>query len=367
MDALSNLLQAVRLKGGVFLDARFTAPWCVSARIGPEDCRPFLSDPCQVIAYHYVTQGRLQLQIEGEPAVEVRAGEAVLLPQNDPHLLGSSVALRPVSADDLMQPVEGGGLARINHGGGGEATHLVCGSLGSDQHRNPLIATLPRVLTIDMARAGSDEWIESSLRFAVRGLNEGKVGGSTVMSKLSELMFVEAVRSYAASLPAEQTGWLAGLRDQFVGKALALVHGNPATAGQRNRSRAKSRSRVGFCRWSRRRRSAAEALPDILALQVAKYKLREATADDRAVAMRLGTSQRQPSRASSEFGMPPGLARQNATDRKATISSPERGALKFRSWHYLKRQPARHAAIEGRADASRRDTRQFGPPRHRQR
>ena len=65
MDALSNLLQAVRLKGGVFLDARFTAPWCVSARIGPEDCRPFLSDPCQVIAYHYVTQGRLQLQIEG--------------------------------------------------------------------------------------------------------------------------------------------------------------------------------------------------------------------------------------------------------------------------------------------------------------
>jgi AraC-like DNA-binding protein len=309
MDALSNLLQAVRLKGGVFLDARFTAPWCVSARIGPEDCRPFLTEPCQVIAYHYVTQGRLQLQIEGEPAVEVRAGEAVLLPQNDPHVLGSSVALRPVSADDLMQPVEGGGLTRINHGGGGEATHLVCGFLGSDQHRNPLIATLPRVLTIDMARAGSDEWIESSLRFAVRGLNEGKVGGSTVMSKLSELMFVEAVRSYAAALPAEQTGWLAGLRDQFVGKALALVHGKPGHRWTTESiAREVSLSRSAFAD----RFTAVVGVPPkryliSWRLQVAKEKLREGRQPIARVAYEVGyESEAAFTRAfKREFGMPP--------------------------------------------------------------
>ena len=134
--------------------------------------------------------------------------------------------MHPVNSHDLIQPADGGGLARIIHGGSGEATQIVCGFLGSDRHRNPLIATLPRLLTIDMTRAGS-QWIETSLRFAIRGLNEGMIGTSPVMSKLLELMFVEAVRRYAAALPAEQRGWLAGVRDPYVGKALALVHGKP--------------------------------------------------------------------------------------------------------------------------------------------
>jgi AraC-like DNA-binding protein len=224
---LSDVLQTIRLVGGVFLDARFTAPWCISSRVGPEDCQPFLAGPVQVIAYHYVTRGRLRLQVADERPIEVRAGEVVLLPRNDPHVLSSATDLRPVNANDLIQPAIDGGLARIEHGGGGEATHIVCGFLGSEQCRNPLIASLPRVLTVDMARAGSHEWIESSLRFALRELNEGTVGTSTVMSRLSELMFVEAVRSYAAALPREQRGWLAGARDPYVAKALALVHGKP--------------------------------------------------------------------------------------------------------------------------------------------
>ena len=102
---------------------------------------------------------------------------------------------------------------------------MVCGFLASDQHRNPLITTLPRVLKIDMTQTGSDEWIESSLRFALRGLSEGLLGASTIMSKLSELMFVEAVRRYADTLPPEERSWLAGTRDPYVGRALALLHG----------------------------------------------------------------------------------------------------------------------------------------------
>lgn len=227
METLSAVLQTVRLTGGVIIEAHFTAPWCVSSRFSSEDCRPFVADPVQVIAYHYVTRGRWWLQVAGEQALEMRAGEAVLLPRNDPHVLGSSTGLRPVSSHDLIQTAEGGGLARIVHGGGGEATHIVCGFLASDQHSNPLIATLPRVLKVDMVQAGSDEWIESGLRFALRGLDKGLIGASTVMSRLSELMFVEAVRLYATTLPAEEKGWLAGVRDRYVGKALALMHGRP--------------------------------------------------------------------------------------------------------------------------------------------
>ena len=225
MDALSDVLQTVRLTGGVFVEARFTAPWCVASRFTSEDCRPFIDNPVQLIAYHYVTRGRWWLQVAGEEPVEVRAGEAVLLPRNDPHVMGSATGLRPICARTLIKSGEGGGLAQIVHGGGGEATHMVCGFLASDQHRNPLITTLPRVLKIDMTQTGSDEWIESSLRFALRGLSEGLLGASTIMSKLSELMFVEAVRRYAATLPPEERGWLAGTRDPYVGRALALLHG----------------------------------------------------------------------------------------------------------------------------------------------
>lgn len=75
-----------------------------------------------------------------------------------------------------------------------------------------------------MVTAGSSDWIEASLNFALKGLQEGQVGSPAVMSRLSELIFVEAVRSYAASLVPEQKGWLAGMRDPAVGRALALMH-----------------------------------------------------------------------------------------------------------------------------------------------
>lgn len=225
MDALSDVLRTVRMRGGVFLGAHLTAPWCLASRIGPEDCRPLLAAPLQVIAYHYVVEGRMLAMLDGEPSttVEVKAGEALIVPRNDPHILASSPGLTAISADGLVQPARKGGLARIVHGGGGAPTHVTCGFLGSDEGSNPLIETLPRLLTVDMSRAG--EWIESSLRLALRRLAEGEGGTSTVMAKLSELMFIEAVRSYVASVPPTRQGWIAGLRDPAIGRALGLVHG----------------------------------------------------------------------------------------------------------------------------------------------
>lgn len=244
-DALWDVLGAVRMTGGVFLDSHFTAPWCISAKVTAEDLRPFLADPVQMIAYHYVVRGRMLVTVDGEAPLEVCAGETVLFSRNDPHVLGSALDVRPVSATHLIQAADGGGLAQIIHGGGGDPTHFICGFLGSDQHRNPLIATLPRILKVDMVRAGSSAWIEASLSFAIKGLQEGKIGSSVVMSRLSELMFVEAVRGYADALPAEQKGWLAGMRDPAVGRALALLHnklGHPWTIEELAREVALSRS-----------------------------------------------------------------------------------------------------------------------------
>jgi AraC-like DNA-binding protein len=222
MDPLADLLRTMKLSGGVFLEAEFSAPWCVTAQVAPEDCRPFAPMPAQVIAYHYVVAGGFLLQCEGEPPVSVVAGEIVVMPRNERHTLGSARHLRPVSADQLLIPAGDGGLARIVHGGGGERTQILCGFLGSDARHHPLLATLPKILKLHVEAGVAGDWITSSFRFAAQAL---RTGSASVLTKLAELLFTEAVRRYVATLPPGQTGWLAGLGDPAVAGALALMHG----------------------------------------------------------------------------------------------------------------------------------------------
>jgi AraC-like DNA-binding protein len=226
IDPLLEVLRSVRLKGGVFLDARFTAPWCVHTNIVAEDCGAFPVKPPLLIAYHFVIAGKVLVSVAGEPTLDVRAGEIVLLPRNDVHTLASGTGLVPVSARQLIQPSADGGLARISHGGGGEPAQIVCGFLGSEDSYNPLIATLPRILKLDVREGVSREWVEASVRFAAGELTAGRFASSSLMARLSELLFVEAMRQYSATFSDQEAGWLKGVVDPQVGRALAAIHHN---------------------------------------------------------------------------------------------------------------------------------------------
>ncbi len=227
MDALSDVLKALRISGGVFLDAAFTAPWCVASRVGPEDFRSEDELPSSVVAFHYVIDGQMLVQVAGTRPVVVRAGEMVLLPRNDPHLLASQAGVPPANPDPPVQRVEGG-LLRMMYGGGGEPTRLVCGFVGSEVRHPPLLEALPTAFTLDIKDKSCAEWIAASFRYAAQEVASGRAGSETVLAKLSELLFVEAVRHYAETQPADRRGWLAGLRDPAVGRALALMHGDVA-------------------------------------------------------------------------------------------------------------------------------------------
>ncbi|QAY86041.1 AraC family transcriptional regulator [Pseudomonas arsenicoxydans] len=227
LDAFSDVLRVIRLSGGVFLEAEFTAPWCLNGRISADDCKPFVAAPRHIISSHFVASGHMQLRIDGEATIDVRAGELILLPRNDIHCFGSDLGIAPTSASDIIQPPQVGGISRIKCGGGGEATHLLCGFLGSETPFSPLLSSLPSLLKLDVRATALGAWIESSFRFAVSEIAAGRVGSTTVITKLSELLFVEAVSQYVASLPAERRGWLAGLRDPHIGRALALLHARP--------------------------------------------------------------------------------------------------------------------------------------------
>jgi len=225
MDPLSEVLRSVRLTGGVFLSGCFTAPWCIAVKVTADDCaRELSANPAQMICYHVVTEGRLLVAVDGEPMVEVGAGEIVLFPQNDPHLLADRRGVKPVSARELIQRSPDGGLSRIFHGGGGAATRIVCGFLASEDSYNPLFSTLPKALKIDIRGAASREWIEASVRFAANEFAEGRLASSGVIARISESLLTEAVRRYSATLADEEVGWLKGLKDPQIGRALALIH-----------------------------------------------------------------------------------------------------------------------------------------------
>ena len=245
MDALTDVLRAMRLSGGVFLDAAFTAPWCIIARITPEDCRPFMPRPAQLIAYHYVVEGRLYLRIAGQAPIMAAAGQLLVLPRNDQHVLGSALDLAPANVDELIEPAGEDGLARIRFGGGGARTCLLCGFLGSDDRSATLLASLPAVLQLDLQDTLTGPWIEHSMRYAAGALAAGGLGASANLARLAEILFTEAIRAYVTALPPGHTGWLAGLRDPGVGKTLALLHGrfaHPWTLAELARAVGLSRS-----------------------------------------------------------------------------------------------------------------------------
>ncbi len=223
MDPLSDVLRSVRLTGGIFLNAYFTAPWAITAQVRDYHVSAFLQSPTQLICYHVVKEGKLLLSLDDGAPIEVHAGEIILLPRNDPHSLASAAGLNPIRATELIQPSPNGGPPQIIYGGGGEPTHVICGFLGTEAF-NPLIASLPPLLTLNVREGMSREWIETSVQFAANELAAGRLASSSVMSRLSELLLVEAVRQYSSTLADDEISWLKGLSDPYIGRALTLIH-----------------------------------------------------------------------------------------------------------------------------------------------
>lgn len=321
MDALSDILGVVGLSGGVFLDAEFTEPWSVAGRVSPEACRPFMTPPQEVIGFHYVAEGRFRVRVAGEPDCELGRGDAVMLPRNDMHAFGGGRDLPPVPVSELIRPPNAQGISRMTHGGGGPRTRLICGFLGGNEQLRPLLTALPRVMPVRLSSLPGGGWIEGGMAYAAQTLAEGRPGAATVLTKISELFFAELVRHYVTELPPEETGWLAGLRDHVVGRALELLHARvdePWTTEALARALAMSRSAFAD------RFAAVVGQPPMRYLttwrmQLARQKLRETHASVAQIAFDVGyESEAAFTRAfRRECGAPPAQWRRQALARPA--------------------------------------------------
>lgn len=231
MDVLSDVLAAVRLDGAFYIDAEFTAPWCVASRYGMHVASAKLPTTDHIVFFHLLTEGRCAARLaSGAEIVEVAAGDLLLFPHDHLHILGSDLTLPPTLSAEPVVPNPAEPMTRMRFGGGGEPTKFVCGYLACDRRLvRPLLESLPAMLRVSLGEevAGSG-WLAELLRLGVAESAAQRPGARSLLAKLSELAFIEALRRTMESEPPGQKGWLAGLRDPYIGRALALMHESPS-------------------------------------------------------------------------------------------------------------------------------------------
>ena len=236
MDALSDVLQVVRLNGALYLHGEFSAPWGVVGARHEGLCNAFFASAERIVSYHLLTEGSCWVELVGDPgsAIQVHAGELIVVPHGEPHILRSAPDVLPTPTESMLSGYlrdTPGEVLTLCMDGDGDRTRMLCGFLACDEsHSNPLLSMLPQLFKVDMRGDPRSAWIESSLQFAAVEASENRAGSALVLGKLSELLFVEAIRRCIDAMPATQEGWLAGVRDRFIGRALALMHAQPSHA-----------------------------------------------------------------------------------------------------------------------------------------
>jgi AraC-like DNA-binding protein len=230
-DALSEVLRAVRLTGAVFFRLEAREPWVAEAP--PAGAfGPYVMPGAQhVIEYHVIHRGSCWGGPLGADPVPLGAGDVIAFPQGDAHVLSSTPGLR--QAPDLAiyrEAVAAGVPFSLRLGGeGAPSACVICGFLGCDARPfNPLLEALPRMLHLRARPGRSSSWLGHLVSAAMAESLAQRIGGEAILARLSELMFAELIRHHVESMPAEETGWFAGLRDPHVGRALNLLHGRPA-------------------------------------------------------------------------------------------------------------------------------------------
>lgn len=239
-DILSDLLRSVRLRGAVFYYVSYSGPWAAQTQAASEIADAVLPGCEHVMEFHMVAKGNGWAATHGHDPVRLGKGDIVMFPQGDSHVMSSAPGLTPEKREtqwvrsqrDLPKPIPVSQVNGIMHAGEPMPVEvaesvLVCGFLGCDLRPfNPLVGALPRLLHLPASRAG--HWVGHVIEQAVAETHQRRPGGEAVLERLAEMMFVDSARRYLDGLPDDATGWLAGLRDRYVGRALALLHEAPA-------------------------------------------------------------------------------------------------------------------------------------------
>jgi AraC-like DNA-binding protein len=244
VDPLSDLLRVVRLDGAYFFAVEAAGSWTIDT-VAAQELSPRIMPAAEhLISYHVLTQGHCYAALIGEEPVELGPGDVIVFPHGDAHIMSSGRGLRVGPHIHTSTATRYADTVLLGDEGPRDSS-IVCGFLGCDRRPfNPLLAALPRRMHM---RGMSSAWLDSFTRRLTEESRLGRPGADSVLTRLGELMFIEVLRRYLEALPPGQTGWLAGLRDDVIGRVLRLFHGQPGhpwTLDELARESASSRSNV---------------------------------------------------------------------------------------------------------------------------
>lgn len=234
-DVLSDVLRVIKLTGALFFQVNASLPWSVEVPRADSFAQLILPHAQHVISYHIITQGSGWISIGDSPPMEFDQGDILVITHEDPYAMFSAPdersGLSHADSLDFFRAMAAGQLPFVvTEGGDGPLqTRYVCGFLGCETRPfNPLLGALPPLMHIRRAAVAPSDLLARLIELTLAEGPAQRLGAECIRLRLSELMFVEVVRRYIEMLPSEQTGWLAGLRHPAVGRAVALIHENPA-------------------------------------------------------------------------------------------------------------------------------------------
>ena len=220
VDPLGEALHFLRMNGAFYCRSELTAPWGLTLPPMPA-----------YIWFHVVTSGRVWLEAGGADALALGPGDLALVPHGEGHVLRSERGAPAPGILDLERDLVSDRYEILRHGAGGAPTTLICGAVRFDHPaaRN-LVAILPEIIHLEPSRSDHTDWLQSTLRLMAAEAMELRPGGEAVITRLGDILVIQAIRSWMATDPAAQTGWLGALQDPQIGRAITMIHRDPARA-----------------------------------------------------------------------------------------------------------------------------------------
>lgn len=217
-DPLGEALHFLRISGSFYCLSEFTAPWALDLP-SMQDC----------VMFHVVTSGECRLEVADAEPCTLRPGALALVPHGRGHVLNSAPGVTAAKLFDLPRDLVSDRYEHLRHGGGGAPTTMLCAAVRfDDPSAHHLLRLLPRLIRVDAWSSPELEWLQSTLRFLTSEARELRAGGETVITRLADILVIQAIRAWIATDPQAQTGWLGALRDKQIGRAIALIHRDPA-------------------------------------------------------------------------------------------------------------------------------------------
>ncbi len=215
MDALSDILRAIRLRSAVYFRSDFSSPWGMQIDDGP------------FAQFHLIVRGNCWMRMRGfgKPRL-LSGGDVVVFPHGDAHWLADDPAQKRAPGKAVVQ-------AHLQNQPmfqqGEFSTTLVCGHFEFDRHfDHPFLQALPRFIHITDTERRERSWLETVTNVIIQEADSAQPGAEVVVERLAEVLFIQVLRAYMQQQKMT-TGYLAALQDRQISQALKLVHARPET------------------------------------------------------------------------------------------------------------------------------------------